>query len=156
MALLREVAHAHGVDDLSVGVTAFPAQHAMEQWRQQGLDVLRAKQDAGADFAITQVFYDVSQYDGPSARRARGGHHHADRARGNAAGLHAARHARASSSRAFRRRANCVAALEAAEADDAAARAAGVAHAAQLSHELARGGRAWHPHHHVQPSRGRA
>lgn len=59
--LLREVASAHGVE-VCVGVTAFPAQHAMERWRQQGLDVLRAKQDAGADFAITQVFYETAQY----------------------------------------------------------------------------------------------
>src|SRR5690554_5229231 len=35
VALLREVAHAHGVDNLSIGVTAFPAQHAQERWRQQ-------------------------------------------------------------------------------------------------------------------------
>jgi len=62
VGLLRDVAGAHGIDDVSVGVTAFPAQHALEQWRQQGLDVLRAKQDAGADFAITQVFYDVEHY----------------------------------------------------------------------------------------------
>jgi len=62
VALLREVAAAHGIN-ISVGVTAFPAQHALEQWRQQGLDVLRAKQDAGADFAITQVFYEVPHYE---------------------------------------------------------------------------------------------
>ncbi len=62
VALLREVASAHGLD-VSIGVTAFPAQHALDQWRQQGLDVLRAKQDAGADFAITQVFYEVSHYE---------------------------------------------------------------------------------------------
>lgn len=60
--LIREVAHAHGIDNVSVGVTAFPAAHAAEQWRQQGLDVLRAKQDAGADFAVTQVFYDAEQW----------------------------------------------------------------------------------------------
>jgi methylenetetrahydrofolate reductase (NADPH) len=62
VALLREVASAHSID-ISIGVTAFPAQHALEQWRQQGLDVLRAKQDAGADFAITQVFYEVPHYE---------------------------------------------------------------------------------------------
>lgn len=60
--LIREVAGAHGVDDVSVGVTAFPAAHAAEQWRQQGLDVLKAKQEAGADFAVTQVFYDAQQW----------------------------------------------------------------------------------------------
>jgi len=62
VALIREVAAAHGITDLSVGVTAFPAAHAQPQWRQQGLDVLRAKQDAGADFAVTQVFYDATQW----------------------------------------------------------------------------------------------
>lgn len=62
VTLLREVAAAHGVDDLSIGVTAFPAQHADPASRELGLDVLRAKQDAGADFAITQVFYQVDQY----------------------------------------------------------------------------------------------
>lgn len=56
--LIREVAATHGLDNVSVGVTAFPAQHVQEQWRQQGLDVLKAKQDAGADFAVTQVFYE--------------------------------------------------------------------------------------------------
>ncbi|WP_430868080.1 methylenetetrahydrofolate reductase [Demequina aurantiaca] len=60
--LIREVAQANGVDNVSVGVTAFPAAHAAEQWRQQGLDVLKAKQDAGADFAVTQVFYDAQQW----------------------------------------------------------------------------------------------
>lgn len=62
VALIHEVGAAHGIDDLSIGVTAFPTQHAQEQWRQQALDVLRAKQDAGAHFAITQVFYDVDSY----------------------------------------------------------------------------------------------
>ncbi|WP_062210469.1 methylenetetrahydrofolate reductase [Demequina oxidasica] len=60
--LIREVASTHGIDNVSVGVTAFPAAHAAEQWRQQGLDVLKAKQDAGADFAVTQVFYDAEQW----------------------------------------------------------------------------------------------
>jgi len=63
VALIREVAATHGLDNVSVGVTAFPAQHVQEQWRQQGLDVLRAKQEAGADFAVTQVFYDGAQWE---------------------------------------------------------------------------------------------
>ena len=61
VALLREVSKANGVD-ISIAVTAFPAQHAHERLRESGLQVLRAKQDAGADFAITQVFYDVRHY----------------------------------------------------------------------------------------------
>jgi len=132
--LLREVAHAHGVDDLSVGVTAFPAQHAMEQWRQQGLDVLRAKQDAGADFAITQVFYDVAQYEALVSDA---------RAQGitmpvvpEVMPLVSARRAlRAQELTGVPTPAELRGALEAAE-NDAAARAAGVAHAAQLSHDL--------------------
>jgi len=64
VAHIRDVAVARGIarDELSIGVAAFPAAHAQEQWRQQGLDVLRAKQDAGADFAVTQVFYDAAQW----------------------------------------------------------------------------------------------
>jgi methylenetetrahydrofolate reductase (NADPH) len=64
VAHIRDVAAARGIgrDELSIGVAAFPAAHAHEQWRQQGLDVLRAKRDAGADFAVTQVFYDADQW----------------------------------------------------------------------------------------------
>jgi len=138
VALLREVAHAHGLDELSVGVTAFPAQHAMPQWRQQGLDVLRAKQDAGADFAITQVFYEVEQYSTLVSDA---------RAQGidlpiipEVMPLVSARRAtRAEQLTGVETPADLFAALEAAENDDAA-RAAGVAHAATLSRELLEAG----------------
>src|SRR5690606_384000 len=62
--LIREVGAAHGITgpSLSVGVTAFPAAHDNPQWRDQGIEVLKAKRDAGADFAVTQVFYDPAQY----------------------------------------------------------------------------------------------
>jgi methylenetetrahydrofolate reductase (NADPH) len=65
VAHLRDVVASRGIgeDELSVGVAAFPAAHGHEQWRQQGLDVLRAKQDAGADFAVTQVFYEAHQWE---------------------------------------------------------------------------------------------
>ena len=139
VALLREVAHSHGVDDLSIGVTAFPAQHAMDQWRQQGLDVLRAKQDAGADFAITQVFYEVS--------------HYTDLVRdAKAAGISVpivpevmplvstVRAHRAAELTGVPTPSELVAALEAAEADGNTARSAGVAHAAQLSTQLLEAG----------------
>jgi methylenetetrahydrofolate reductase (NADPH) len=65
VAHLRDVIGSHGIPDAeySIGVTAFPAAHAQEQWRQQGLDVLKAKQDAGADFAVTQVFYEAPQWE---------------------------------------------------------------------------------------------
>ena len=64
VSLIRDVADAHALshEELSIGVTAFPAAHANEQWREQGLTVLAAKQEAGADFAVTQVFYRVEQY----------------------------------------------------------------------------------------------
>lgn len=62
---IRKVVAARGIGEgeFSVGVAAFPAAHAEERWRQQGLDVLRAKQDAGADFAVTQVFYEAPQWE---------------------------------------------------------------------------------------------
>jgi methylenetetrahydrofolate reductase (NADPH) len=133
VALLREVAAAHGID-ISIGVTAFPAQHALEQWRQQGLDVLRAKQDAGADFAITQVFYEVPHYEELVRDAAVGG-----------IGLpivpevmplvSARRAYRAAELTGVPTPGELVAALEAAE-DDAAALAAGVEHAARLSADL--------------------
>lgn len=131
VTLLREVAGAHGIDNLSIGVAAFPAQHVMPQWRDQGLEVLRSKQDAGADFAITQVFYDIAQYTSlvedavaegitipiipevmPLATVQRA--HRAAQITGVATPV------------------EIIADLEAAE-DNAAARAAGVAHAARLS-----------------------
>jgi len=137
VVLLREVATAHGVE-VCVGVTAFPAQHAMERWRQQGLDVLRAKQDAGADFAITQVFYEADQY---VALR--------DDARVIGVELPIVPEVMplVSSQRAMRAQeltgvptpAELVLALDAAE-NDADARAAGVAHAADLSHQLLEAG----------------
>jgi methylenetetrahydrofolate reductase (NADPH) len=131
--LLREVAAAHGAD-ISVGVTAFPAQHAIERWRQQGLDVLRAKQEAGADFAITQVFYGVPDYASLVADAAAEG-----------IGLpivpevmplvSARRAHRAAELTGVETPGELVAALEAA-ADDDAALATGVAHAARLSADL--------------------
>ncbi|MDN4472318.1 methylenetetrahydrofolate reductase [Demequina zhanjiangensis] len=134
VSLVHEVARAHGVSDICVGVAAFPATHAMERWRQSAIDVMRFKERAGAQFAITQVFYEVEQYTAlvedalahgvtmpiipevmpiVSTRRA----------------------VRASELTGVPTPVELVAALEAAESDDAA-RAAGVAHAARLSREL--------------------
>jgi methylenetetrahydrofolate reductase (NADPH) len=134
VALLREVAHAHGLDDLSVGVTAFPAQHAVERYRRLGLDVLRAKRDAGADFAITQVFYRVEHYTALVEDAA---------AEGvempiipEVMPLVSARRAtRAQELTGVETPADLFAALEAAQDDDSA-RAAGVGHAARLSRGL--------------------
>lgn len=135
--LLREVAAAHGAD-ISVGVTAFPAQHAIERWRQQGLDVLRAKQDAGADFAITQVFYEVPDYVSLVTD-----------AKAQGIGLpivpevmpliSARRAMRAAALTGVETPGELVAALEAA-ADDSAALSAGVTHAARLSSDLLEAG----------------
>jgi methylenetetrahydrofolate reductase (NADPH) len=133
VGLLREVAAANGAE-VAVGVTAFPAQHAMERWRQQGLDVLRAKQDAGADFAITQVFYEVDQYSALVSDA---------RAQGidmpivpEVMPLVSTRRAsRAEELTGVATPAELYAALEAAETDDDA-REAGVAHAAALSRGL--------------------
>jgi methylenetetrahydrofolate reductase (NADPH) len=134
VTLLRQVAHAHGIDNLSVGVTAFPAQHAQEQWRELGLEVLRSKQAAGADFAITQVFYDVEHYRSLVADAGSAG-----------IGMpiipevmplvSAARSLRAQQLTGVPTPAELHAGLEAAETDDVA-RAVGVEHAARLSARL--------------------
>jgi len=131
--LLRTVAAAYGAD-ISIGVTAFPAQHAIERWRQQGLDVLKAKQEAGADFAITQVFYEVPHFSALVADAAAQG-----------IGLpivpevmplvSARRATRAAELTGVQTPGELIAALESAE-DDAAALAAGVSHAARLSADL--------------------
>lgn len=47
---------------LSVGVAAYPAGHVESTGEDEDIDVLLAKQRAGADFAITQLFYDVADY----------------------------------------------------------------------------------------------
>ena len=61
---LRDVADRRGIapDQISIGVAAFPALHAAPGGKQQGLDVLATKQAAGADFALTQVFFDPENY----------------------------------------------------------------------------------------------
>ncbi len=65
VAHIRHVVGARGIaeGEYSIGVAAFPAAHAEERWRQQGLDVLLAKQDAGAEFAVTQVFYEAAHWE---------------------------------------------------------------------------------------------
>ncbi|WP_062077309.1 methylenetetrahydrofolate reductase [Demequina globuliformis] len=131
VTLLRQVAHAHGIDNLSIGVAAFPAQHVLPQWRDQGLQVLRSKQDAGADFAITQVFYDIGHYTSLVEDA---------RAEGITIPIipevmplvTAQRAHRAAQITGVATPAEIIADLEAAE-DNATARAAGVAHAARLS-----------------------
>jgi len=48
--------------DFSIGVAAFPEGHPESPSREHDAQVLRMKQDAGADFAITQLFFRVEDY----------------------------------------------------------------------------------------------
>jgi len=48
--------------DFSIGVAAFPEGHPESPSREHDAQVLRMKQDAGADFAITQLFFSVEDY----------------------------------------------------------------------------------------------
>lgn len=47
---------------LGIGVAAYPAGHSESAGPDQDLDVLAAKQRNGADFAITQLFFDPEAY----------------------------------------------------------------------------------------------
>jgi len=64
VALIRSVEQARfgTTGALSVAVAAYPA--GSNHTRAQDVAALRDKQAAGADFAITQVFYDVAAYTG--------------------------------------------------------------------------------------------
>ncbi|WP_226924557.1 methylenetetrahydrofolate reductase [Georgenia satyanarayanai] len=64
VALIRSVEHARfgATGALSVAVAAYPA--GSHHTRTQDVAALRDKQAAGADFAITQVFYDPAAYVG--------------------------------------------------------------------------------------------
>lgn len=64
--LIREVEHQQrarlGAGGLAVGVAAYPVRHPESSSIHQDIEVLLAKQRAGADFAITQVYTDPAQY----------------------------------------------------------------------------------------------
>lgn len=47
---------------VAIGVAAYPTGHTESPDVQHDIDVLLAKQRAGADFAITQVFFDAHEY----------------------------------------------------------------------------------------------
>lgn len=65
VGLIRRVeadARAAGLLDgeVSVGCAVYPHAHGERRYRE--LVTMRAKQESGADFAITQVFYDVAEF----------------------------------------------------------------------------------------------
>jgi methylenetetrahydrofolate reductase (NADPH) len=59
--------------DVPVGVAAFPYGHPDAPSLQFDTEVLAAKQDAGASFAVTQVFFDAGAYAALRERAQRGG-----------------------------------------------------------------------------------
>ncbi|MGO4382958.1 methylenetetrahydrofolate reductase [Specibacter sp. RAF43] len=58
---------------VAIGVAAYPAKHPESPSIEHDVEVLLAKQRAGADFAITQVFFHADQYKGLVARARRAG-----------------------------------------------------------------------------------
>jgi methylenetetrahydrofolate reductase (NADPH) len=56
------VALVRSLGSFEVGVAAFPEGHPEARDLDHDADVLKAKADAGADFAITQFFFDVDDY----------------------------------------------------------------------------------------------
>jgi methylenetetrahydrofolate reductase (NADPH) len=59
---LVELIHARGGNRVTVSVAAFPNGHPQSSTPQQDIDVLLAKQAAGAEFAMTQLFFDAADY----------------------------------------------------------------------------------------------
>lgn len=51
-----------GAGRLAIGVAAYPSGHEESVSRDEDIDVLLAKQRLGADFAITQLFFDAEDY----------------------------------------------------------------------------------------------
>lgn len=64
--LIRDVekrqAARFGAGRLAVGVAAYPSGHAESRSPDEDIDVLLAKQRCGADFAITQLFFDAEDF----------------------------------------------------------------------------------------------
>ena len=59
---LELVSQANVRSHIEVGVAAFPEGHPESKNFEQDIMVLKLKQDAGAKFAITQLFFDVNDY----------------------------------------------------------------------------------------------
>ena len=57
---LVELARSRG--GFRIGVAAFPERHPSSESLEQDADVLMAKADAGAEFAVTQMFFRASDY----------------------------------------------------------------------------------------------
>ncbi len=58
---------------VAIGVAAYPAQHPESPSVEHDVEVLLAKQNSGADFAITQVFFHADQYKDLVVRARRAG-----------------------------------------------------------------------------------
>ena len=67
------VALVRSLGDFSVGVAAFPEGHREAASLDHDIEVLRAKQDAGAEFAITDMFFRAEDYVRLRDRAARSG-----------------------------------------------------------------------------------
>jgi methylenetetrahydrofolate reductase (NADPH) len=59
---LVQLIHARGGNRVTVSVAAFPNGHPQSSTPQQDIDVLLTKQAAGAEFALTQLFFDAADY----------------------------------------------------------------------------------------------
>jgi methylenetetrahydrofolate reductase (NADPH) len=59
---LELVSQAHLRSHIEVGVAAFPEGHPESKDFSQDIAVLKLKQDAGATFAVTQLFFDLADY----------------------------------------------------------------------------------------------
>ncbi|PWN46628.1 methylenetetrahydrofolate reduct, partial [Violaceomyces palustris] len=61
--LVRYIRERHG-DFFCIGVAAYPEGHAdyVDRDLKRDMEYLKAKQDAGAEFAVTQLFYDVDRF----------------------------------------------------------------------------------------------
>ena len=53
---------AHNISKLKIGVSAFPEKHPESPNLAHDISILKLKQDAGASFAITQMFFEVDAY----------------------------------------------------------------------------------------------
>lgn len=61
VGFLRGITDSAGVA-AKIAVAAYPNGHPRSQGIQQDIDVLKRKQDNGADFALTQLFFHASEY----------------------------------------------------------------------------------------------